>query len=313
MRGENGFDFQQFLSQRQQWRVEVHVGDAVGGFQFGKQVLDGLGGDGQVEHVQGVAELAQRGLAAFALLRVDAAGAQFHVQRVFHLRQFLAHRLADRGEQLRVAAGDGAAGAQQGVAVRDQLFEAKALAQRVGGLAAGTRLGGVEQQGAGQRRDGVGGRPFLATVDHRFQRQVETGEQPPQRQVVIDGPLAQALHRAFGDPPQAPEFVSNQADVQRAADLLHGPDQGVFGLFFQPAEQGGLVLAADVGCEGREVAGGDVVGLAAAEFGHDHVELGCEQAALGQQRLVVGRTQLVQGRQQQDRHVLMAGLQAVEV
>ena len=57
---QNGFDHQQFLRQRQQWRIKVHVGYTVGFLQRIQQAFDCLGRYGQVQHVERVTQLLQR-------------------------------------------------------------------------------------------------------------------------------------------------------------------------------------------------------------------------------------------------------------
>ena len=56
---EDGLDFQQFLSQRQQWRIEIQVGDVIGDFKLRQQVFNRLCRNRQVEHIQRVSQLAQ--------------------------------------------------------------------------------------------------------------------------------------------------------------------------------------------------------------------------------------------------------------
>ena len=56
---QDRFDYQQFLGQRQQWRVKVHVGRAVSFLQRKQQAFDCLGGYGQVQHVERVTQLLQ--------------------------------------------------------------------------------------------------------------------------------------------------------------------------------------------------------------------------------------------------------------
>ena len=242
---EDGFDLEQFLGQRQEWGVEVQVGTAAGVRQRRQQFLDSLRRDRQIEHFERIGELLQRRPAGLALLRVDPARAQLHVQRVLDLTQFFANRFADRMEQVGVPTGHRSARPQQRVPIRDQFVEPESLAQEIRGLAAGARLGGVEQQCAGQGRDRVARRPPLAALGHGLQRQVEPGEQAAQCQIIVHRAVAQALNRLVRNPPKAPQFVTPEVRVKLAADPLHRFEQRIPGLFLEPAQQGALVEAAD--------------------------------------------------------------------
>ncbi len=139
-------------------------------------------------------------------------------------------------EQAGVAAGDGATRPEQRIAVGNELLEPEPLTQCVGRLASGTRLGSVEQKGAGQRDNGLTRGPVLTAFGHGFEGQIEPGEQPAQRQIVVDRSVSQSLHRQFGDPPQAPKVIAAEPNVQLPAHALHGTEQRILRLLLQPGQ-----------------------------------------------------------------------------
>jgi hypothetical protein len=266
----------------------------------------------QAHHAERVGGAAQRFHLRMQVGHAGLLGAQVQVQRVFHAQQVFLDRGGDRVEQRAVASAEAAAGVREFGFGRQLRREVEGVAQRVERAVRLFVVRHVVEQlargfGARIHAHRGGGLAFEDVARFALHAREGLAQRARGRQRAV----AQRGGHRGGDPQHAARgFVVGA--FQQAVDGL-GDAADVRGrAVFRPRRQ-------RFAQRGELLRGHELAALArqrhrrGQRIGQRAVEVRDEQDAFAQPGLAARGAQLVEQRQQDDRNVLVAALQALEV
>ncbi len=270
------------------------------------------------EHAERVADAAQHLDLGGQFARIAAAAAHEDVERFLDAQQVFLDRRRHGAEQVLVASGHRAlrvlqldVGRQQRVEPVDADDLAAARPAHAGPVGGGMR--DVVQQVLGQfaRRRAL--ESGVAVGGVAVDLSIDAAEQQLDRDAGLEAAVAHRLHRSGGDPPE----TARRFGMRDAAQAIEDVDQAVQVLarllVAEPLQQRGLESEAQA--KRLRAALGRRRRLLGAGSGGRQAdrEVGREQRRFAEQALAAAGAQVVQQRQQDDRDVLVAALQALEI
>lgn len=279
-------------------------------------VVDHATRHAEPEHAEGVADAVERFGLGLEVARIGVLAAQVDVERLLDAQQIVLDGGRYGIEQRAVAARHRALrmfefglGRQQ----RIELVDAADLrdARRAG--AGGFGLREVVEQVLAQLAWRARRERGLAAVGKPMDLAVDATEQQLDRHARLQAAVGDAVGDAGGDPPQTTRLDTVRQAAQTVEHLAEAAHMFECGLVAEPLEQGRLEgqpqaqrLRTQLGL--RQLACG-----ASRRVGQRRGKVGREQGRFAQQVLAEHRAQIVEQRQQDDRNVLVAALQALEV
>jgi len=304
--------------------VQQRAGNVEDGFRLGfalpvDHLDDGLpllcdhpGRRFQPQHAERVADPVQHFNLWRELLRIAVFPAQEDVEAFLDAQKIFTDGLGNGIQQRTVAPGHRRARAIELRFGRNHPVQREALRNGFASARARRGLRDVIQERAGELARVLVVTHFLALVLHVADGAVEVAELLPQAgEMMIEPTLLQGFQHAARDPPQP----SRGLGVTHGAQLVHAVAhlRKVRLLALRPGQQLHLETCADLGDALAQV-GERIRRARAGRIGRQWVvEIGMEQHALIGGLLAIRVAQFIEQRQQDDRDVLVAAFDQVEI
>lgn len=193
---------------------------------------------------------------------------------------------------------------------RKKIVEVVEFDHGTGALAPRVRVGQVVEEVLDQILGLRGCKRRLAVVDQTLDLPVKLAEQQLDRDARLDRAVLHAFGHGAGNPPQPARGVVAAAGVETFEDARDACERRRGRGFAYPAQQRMAVVVAQAARVRTQDLGMQRLLRPRRQF---RIDVGRKQHRLAEQSLAARRAQIVEQRQQNDRDVLVAALQALDV